>query len=55
MILVPIDQSGFLDKHAQDRPLLAQSGRSSACPLLVDCVEEVGGPTVWMLQGIRRA
>ena len=23
--------------------------------LCVDCVEEVGGPTVWMLQGIRRA
>jgi hypothetical protein len=23
MILVPTDQSGFPDKHAQDRPLLA--------------------------------
>jgi hypothetical protein len=27
MILVPTDQSGFPDKHAQDRLLLAQSGR----------------------------
>jgi len=24
-------------------------------PLLADCVEEVGGPTVWELRGIRRA
>jgi hypothetical protein len=31
MILVPTDQSGFPDKHAQDRPLLAQCGRSANC------------------------
>jgi hypothetical protein len=30
MTLVPTDQSGFPDEHAQDRPLLAQSCRSRA-------------------------
>jgi hypothetical protein len=28
MTLVPTDQSSFPDEHAQDRPLLAQSGHS---------------------------
>jgi len=30
MTLVQIDQSGSLDEHALDRPLLARSGPSSA-------------------------
>jgi hypothetical protein len=35
---------------------LNDPGRNGALGRLPDdCVEEVGGPTVWMLQGIRRA